>query len=132
MTFLDRIIVLLLECLISQLINICKKENDNHQGFDSVEEGDNYYYEEEEEEEDDNEEEGGDEEHLENSKTVKIPTQSKPTISTKVNNSSNTSNKLSSSTSTKPIVPESVKQVSFRQSNFIFFQNVKITLINIP
>ncbi|XP_008187910.1 myb-like protein X isoform X2 [Acyrthosiphon pisum] len=90
-------------------------ENDDHQGFDSVEEDD--YYEEEEEEEG-----GGDEEHLENSKTVKIPTQSKPTISTKVNNSSNkfqtSQSKLSSSTSTKPITPESVKQKNGNQQGF--------------
>ncbi|XP_029344540.1 myb-like protein X isoform X4 [Acyrthosiphon pisum] len=90
-------------------------ENDDHQGFDSVEEDD--YYEEEEEEEG-----GGDEEHLENSKTVKIPTQSKPTISTKVNNSSNkfqtSQSKLSSSTSTKPITPESVKQESDNHQGF--------------
>eukprot|EP00102_Acyrthosiphon_pisum_P016813 XP_008187911.1 PREDICTED: myb-like protein X isoform X2 [Acyrthosiphon pisum] len=99
--------------VISQPIK--SHENDDHQGFDSVEEDD--YYEEEEEEEG-----GGDEEHLENSKTVKIPTQSKPTISTKVNNSSNkfqtSQSKLSSSTSTKPITPESVKQKNGNQQGF--------------
>lgn len=70
---------------------------------------------------------------MENSKTVASPNQSKPTFPMTINTSSNkfqTSKPMPSSSTFKPTVPESVKQVSFRQSNFIFNTNyIRIVLI---
>jgi len=115
------------ECQL--LINIPCKENGNQQGFETLE-GDDYEEEEVEEEIEDEDHE----EPLENSKSVASTYKSKQTLSMKSNDSSNkfqtSQPMLSSSTSTKPIVPESVKQVCFSQSHFIFNRLSKL-LINI-